>query len=144
MSQVILIGVDSSSCCQRAVEFASQAASAASAEILVCHVIEWSPYSFSTAMENEVRHKRREEELERANEHIVSPVVESLREAGLRAEGLIRHGHPAQTLAQLAAEKGASSIIVGRTGQSSLKSHLFGSVPSSLVQVAECPVTVVP
>ena len=59
-------------------------------------------------------------------------------------EGIVRHGHAADTLAALAREFDVTNIVVGRHGSSRLKAHLFGSVASTLVQVADRPVTVVP
>ena len=144
MEQLLLVGIDCSECSQRALDYAVALAGASKTRMVVVHVIEWSQFSFNTPMENEVRHKRREEELAQARTQIVDPVVAKLREQGIDAEGLIRHGHPAETLSQLAKEVGASSIIVGRKGMSRIKTHLFGSVPSMLVQIAEQPVTVVP
>jgi nucleotide-binding universal stress UspA family protein len=144
MDQKLLVGIDCSTCGDRALEYAAAWAESSGIPLVVVHVIEWSPYSFNTAMENEVRHQRREAELERARAEIVDPVVKRLRERGIEAEGLIRHGHPAHTINELAAEAGVTNIIVGRRGTSRIKSHLFGSVPSTLVQVADIPVTVVP
>jgi nucleotide-binding universal stress UspA family protein len=144
MEQKFLVGIDCSECSQRAVEYAASLAARNRARLVVVHVIEWSPYSFNTPMENEVRHKRREDELAKAHAEIVDPVVTSLRQQGIDAEGLIRHGHAAETLNQLAGEVGAASIVVGRKGMSRIKEHLFGSVPSTLVQIADRPVTVVP
>lgn len=144
MDQLLLVGIDCSECSQRALDYAADWARAKEARIVVVHVIEWSPYSFNTPMENEVRHKRREDELERAHTEIVDPVVRKLKEQGIEAEGLIRHGHAAETLNQLAKEVGATNIVIGRKGMSRIKTHLFGSVPSMLVQIAEQPVTVVP
>jgi nucleotide-binding universal stress UspA family protein len=144
MDQKLLVGIDCSTCGDRALEYAAAWAESSGIPMVVVHVIEWSPYSFNTAMENEVRHQRREAELERARAEIVDPVVMRLRERGIEAEGLIRHGHPAHTINELAAEAGVTNIIVGRRGTSRIKSHLFGSVPSTLVQVADIPVTVVP
>jgi nucleotide-binding universal stress UspA family protein len=67
-----------------------------------------------------------------------------LKAEGLNAEGLVRHGHVADTLNSLAGENGVTNIILGRQGTSKLKAHVFGSVGSRLVQVANCAVTVVP
>ena len=67
-----------------------------------------------------------------------------LKERGIDAVGAIRHGHIAKTLNALAHECGANTIILGRHGESGLVSHLFGSVPGTLIQIAEQPVTVVP
>jgi nucleotide-binding universal stress UspA family protein len=144
MGQKFLVGVDSSDCCQRSIEFAGHWAGQANAELVLVHVIEWSPYSFNTAMENEVRHKRREEELARAHAELVDPVIEKMREKGLQVEGMVRHGHPAKTLSELASEIGATNIVIGRKGSSRLKAQIFGSVANTLVQISEVPVTVVP
>jgi nucleotide-binding universal stress UspA family protein len=144
MSQLIVVGIDSSACCERSVEYAAEWAKSAGARLLLVHVIEWSPYSFNTAMENEVRHKRREEELTRARAQLIDPVLADLKARGLEVDGVVLHGHPAQTLAEVAEEKGASNIVIGRRGTSRLKAQLFGSVPSTLVQASSVAVTVVP
>ena len=112
--------------------------------VLVAHVIEWSPFSFNTVEENEVRHKRREDELDRAHAEVVDPVVAMLREKGIDAEGLIRHGHIAKTLNALAGEHDVDALVVGRQGAGHLVAQLFGSVSGSLIQLADRPVTVVP
>ena len=144
MDPILLVGIDGSQCSQRALDYAAARAKDNNARLFVVHVIEWSPFSFNTPMENEVRHKRREDELARAQEQIINPLVRELRDQGINAQGLIRHGHAAETISQLAAEVGATNIVIGRKGASSIKTHLFGSVPSMLVQIADKPVTVVP
>ena len=144
MSLVLMVGVDCSECGERAIEYAIDQAKRSDAKLLVAHIIEWSPFSFSTVEENFQRHKRREEELKRAYSEVIDPVVNRLKAEGLSAEGLVRHGNVADTLHELAVENGVTNIILGRQGTSRLKAHVFGSVGSHLVQAAECPVTVVP
>ena len=144
MSQLNLVGVDCSECGDRALEYATKKAKFDGSTLLVAHVIEWSPYSFNTVEENAVRHKRREAELERAQQEVIDPVVSALREKGIEAEGVVRHGHIAKTLKALADEHDVNSIIVGRHGASGLVAQLFGSVPGTLIQIAHQPVTVVP
>lgn len=144
MSKVLLVGVDCSDCSNRALEYAAKAAEKSKLQMIVVHVIDWSPFSFNTAKENEERHQRREAELDRAHNEIVDPVVSRLREQGLYARGVIRHGHPAETINAVAQEFGATNIIIGKTGSSRLKTQLFGSVANTLVQISELPVTVVP
>ena len=144
MSKVLLVGIDCSTCSERALEYAAEWAETAKLELIVAHVIQWSPFSFNTPQENEVRHKRREAELERAHKEIVDPVVNSLRDRGILARGAIRHGHPAETLCDVAEELDATNIIVGKTGSSRIRAQLFGSVANSLVQISKQPVTVVP
>lgn len=144
MPEVLLVGIDCSDCADRALDYAAQWALSADMQLIVAHVIEWSPYSFNTPQENEQRHKRREAELDRAHDEIVDPVVNRLLERGVQARGVIRHGHPAETLCELAEEHGATNIVVGKTGSSRIRAQLFGSVANSLVQVSKIPVTVVP
>ena len=144
MSEVLLVGIDCSECSERALRYAVEWAETAGRQMIVAHVIQWSPFSFTTPQENEERHKRREAELERAHGEIVDPVVNSLRERGIDARGVIRHGHPAETLCAVAEEFGATHIVIGKTGSSRIRAQLFGSVANSLVQISKQPITVVP
>jgi nucleotide-binding universal stress UspA family protein len=144
MTSVLMVGVDCSDCSERAVEYAAEHARESKARLYVAHVIEWSPFSFSTVEENFERHKRREEELKRAYSDVIDPIVNPLKAEGLNVEGLVRHGHVADTINTLAVENGVTNIILGRQGTTKLKAHVFGSVGSRLVQVADCAVTVVP
>jgi len=144
MNDTLLVGIDGSECCQRAADFASAQAKASNASLVVAYVIEWSPYTFNTPEENEVRHKRREEEIERAKTEVLDPLVASLKSSGIEVEGVVRHGHAAQVLSDLARETGAAQIFVGRLGLSKLKAMLFGSVAGTLVQISSVPVTVIP
>ena len=144
MSKVLLVGIDGSECSVRALDYAAEWASIAGHQLIVAHVIEWSPFTFNTPQENEERHMRREAELERAHLELIDPVVDALRERGVQARGIIRHGHAAETLCQLAEELGATNIVIGKTGHSRIHAQLFGSVAISMVQISPDPVTVVP
>jgi nucleotide-binding universal stress UspA family protein len=144
MSSVLMVGVDCSECGERAIEYAAGQAINSKAKLFIAHVIEWSPFTFSTVEENAERHKRREEEIQRAHSEIIDPIIERLKSEGLDVSGLVRHGHVADTLNRLAKENDVANIILGRNGKSKLKKQVFGSVGSHLVQAAECAVTVVP
>ena len=144
MSRVLLVGVDCSECSERALKYAANWTETSKGQLIVAHVIDWSPFTFNTPQENEERHKRREDELDRAHKEIVDPVVSELRERGIDARGVIRHGHPAETLSAVGEEFGVTNIIIGKTGSSRIKTQLFGSVANTLVQVSKLPVTVVP
>jgi nucleotide-binding universal stress UspA family protein len=144
MTDTMLVGIDGSEASRRAAEFAATRARAGRARLVAAYVIEWSPYTFNTPEENEQRHKRREEEIERARTQVLDPLVATLRSSGLEVEGVVRHGHAAQVLSDLAVEHGAAQIFIGRRGISKIAALLFGSVAGSLVQVSPVPVTVVP
>lgn len=144
MKTTILVGVDGSDSSARAMEFATHLARDPNSRLLVAYIIEWSPFTFNTPEENEVRHKRREEELSRAKSEVLDPVLGALKSRGLDVEGVVRHGKPVVALADIALEQKVSQIVVGRRGESKLGGLLFGSLSAGLLQVSPVPVTVVP
>lgn len=144
MSNTFLVAVDGSEGSVRAADFATERALASSAKLVLAYVIEWSPYSFHTPDELAERHKRREEEIERAQSTVLGPVSKSVKDKGVDVEVVVNHGHPSETLVDLAKDHGATQIFIGRKGQSRVASLLFGSVAGSLVQTSPVPVTVVP
>lgn len=144
MTAKYLVGLDGSECGRRAVAAALQQAQVSQGSVVLSYVIPWSPFTFSTAEENALRHKRREEELARAAEQLLIPEQQRFEAAGIPCEIVARHGHPAKTLVQLAREHQVSMIIVGVIGDTPLKSRLLGGTASTLIQIAACPVLVVP
>ncbi len=144
MADTLLVGIDGSDGGARAANFAAQRANDSQARLVVAYVIEWSPYTFNTPQENEVRHKRREEEIERAEKEVIAPALAALKTHGVDAKGIVRHGHAAEVLSSLAGEEKASQIFIGRRGLTKLQALLFGSTAGSLVQISPVPVTVIP
>lgn len=144
MSNPIIVAYDGSEAGDRAVSLASAQSSASGAELIVAHVLDWSPYTFLTPEEIEERHKRRSEELARAERAVIAPVMAKLESQGVAAKSVIRYGHVAETLVDIAKAEGASQIFMGRQGHSSLASRLFGAVSGTLAQVSPVPVTIVP
>jgi nucleotide-binding universal stress UspA family protein len=142
--EVVVVGVDGSEAGERAAHFAGRHAREGGATLIVAYVVPWSQYAVQTAEENERRPVTKERETREAHATIVDPLVEALVADGVKAEGVVRHGHPAQTLCDLAQERGASHLLVGRIGQSRVRTLLFGSTPGNLIQIATVPVTVVP
>lgn len=144
MSNKFVVAFDDSASSRRAVDFAVDRARLSGAELIMVHVLEWSPYSFLTPTEIEERHKRRQEELKRAEEAIVKPMVDKMSKSGLTITTEIRFGQVADTLIDIARDHGAAQIIIGRTGQTTMASRLFGSVAGTLAQASPVPCTIVP
>ena len=140
----VLVGVDSGDSSTRAVEFAVEATRGTDTEIVVAHVIHWSPFTFNTPTDNEERPRKRAEEIEQARLAVVNPMVGLAEQSGHKVRSEIRHGNPARTLLALAKEADASQIVVGRTGDSGFTEAVFGSVVGRLAQTSPVPVTVVP
>ena len=144
MAVKIVIGLDGTETGGRALAFAQNLASQIDACELICaYVVEWSPFTFQTAEENEQRHKRREEEIAIAKERVVDPAVNSLEVAGFKVKGVVQHGDVAETLNRITAEHGGSQIIVGRVSNDGFTKRIFGSSTQNLVMHADVPVTVV-
>jgi len=140
----IVVGLDGHETGDKALEHAKGLARAMDGCSLVpVYVIEWSPFTFQTPEENEMRHKRRQEEIAAARDRIVDPVVEALKKDGFTAEGLVHHGDVADTLHRIALEQGADLIVVGRTSKGGFSQRLFGSSSVNLAMHSTLPVTVV-
>ncbi|WP_265499239.1 universal stress protein [Paracoccus beibuensis] len=144
MSRKIVVGFDGSDASLRALDFAITRAQAQGDNLLIAHVLEWSPYSFLTPSEVEERHRRRNEELKRAESAILTPVVKRVEDAGIPVATSIRYGHIAETLCRIARDEQAAMIFIGRMGASGFASRIFGSVAATLAQVAPVPVVIVP
>ena len=144
MTQCMLLAVDGSQGGDRALEYSIAQVKDRDIKLVVAYVIEWSLYSFNTPEENAERHKRREVEISRAKKTIIDPAMEKLAGHNIKAESIVRHGAPVETLNELAKKHDVDQIVIGRRGQSGIKSLLFGSVAGSLIQTSEVPITVVP
>jgi len=143
MTDTYVVGFDGSDSSERAVAFAAALAKTADAKLHLVHVLEWSPYSFHTPEELAERHKRREEELDRANA-ILKPAVDKLKKAGLKTSSEARHGHAGDLLCEIAKDLGAVQIVIGRKGGSGLAGRLLGSLAITLAQASPVPLTIVP
>lgn len=167
MTHDIVVGVDTSEASRRAVGYACDLASlprpddvfAATtsrhappgegdsdpdARVLLCHVVPWSPFSFTTVEDNETRPARRTAELAAAREQVLEPLAKVAAERGVHASTMARHGDPVDVLGDVARASGAALVVVGRTGDSGLRNRLFGTCAAQLAQQCPVPVTVVP
>jgi nucleotide-binding universal stress UspA family protein len=144
MSNKILVALDGSDGGKRALAAAVEHAKLTNSALVLTYVIDWSPYSFHTPQELEERHQRRESEIQRANDMVLSPEVTALESSGISVESVVRHGKIAETLLELTQEFDISQIYIGRLGESRVHSMIFGSVTAALVQSSSVPVTVVP
>ncbi len=144
MTNKYVVACDESPASDRALQFAIDEASSSGASILIVHVLEWSPYSFLTPEEIEERHKRRSEELQRAQSALVDGLVARVAAAGIEVDSMIRYGHVAKVIAEIAGQEKASQLFIGRTGDGGISARVFGSVASTTAQIAPVPCTIVP
>ncbi|MBP0615563.1 universal stress protein [Jiella mangrovi] len=141
-SEIFVVAYDGAD--RGVVDYAAKRAKASGAAICLVHVLQWSPYSFLTPEELEERKMRRRQELDRASGALVDPLVAELKGAGLEVESEIRFGSPTAVILDVAGDKGACQIFVGRSGKSGLENKIFGSVTLGLAQAATIPTVIVP
>lgn len=144
MSGSYVVGLDGSEPAMRAARYAAEQASRSGSKLVLVHVIEWSGYQFMGPEEAAERNKMRDEEIASCQADILMPVIEELSIAAHDIDTVVRHGHAASTLMEIATEQNASHICLGRKGMSRLKALLFGSTAHAVAQLASVPVTIVP
>lgn len=144
MKRAIVCGIDGSPDSQAALGYATELAERLDARLVLAHVVEpASPYAtigplasatppfFATMVEREAE-----------GERLLGEVAET---TGIdSAEQRVVTGIPAERLADLADDESAQLIVVGSRGRGPLRSALLGSVSTSLIGLARCPVLVVP
>jgi nucleotide-binding universal stress UspA family protein len=138
MFDSILIATDGSAHGDRALDLARSLLSGQSARLTVVHVIEL------VGGKGGVYPRAADEDLRRKS---IEAQVNELQKAGVTANLLtptVRLGGPAHAIAEAADTVNADLIVVGTRGHSLISKVVLGSVSMRLLQVAQCPVLVVP
>ena len=128
----------------RVADYAAARALKAGARLHLVHVLEWSPFTFMTPEEIEDRHRKRGEELARADKEVMAPILARMKAAGIEATGEVRHGQPVSILCDIAKKITAEMIFAGRNGAGGLTARMFGATAIGLVQASPVPVVIVP
>lgn len=87
--------------------------------------------------------ERARQEMTSQAEQLTAGVAETLRDGGVTAETVVRHGDPRSLIVDEAKEWDADLIVVGSHGYTGLARWLLGSVAQSVVSHAPCSVEVV-
>jgi nucleotide-binding universal stress UspA family protein len=127
----VVAGTDFSECAEEALELAIALATAARVRLTLVHVCELSI--------DDIDDRR----LLRCGEALSEVVVRHQRR-GVEVAGVLRSGKPWEKLDNVAAEVGASLIVVGRSGIGRGRSVELGSVADRLLRGASRPVLTVP
>ena len=146
MTKNILVATDDSAGARRAVDYAAALAKLLGANLLIVNVV--GSYSLSGQA---VRRFTRAQTTW-LKETLEALSAELLRKALDRAKGVgpskvqieSRMGDVAPTIIEIADERDADIMVVGKRGQSRVKGILLGSVSQKLVSLASRPVIVVP
>ena len=147
MSTAIVCGVDGSSDSQAALKVAAGLADRLGTRLVLAHVAEPAHIPYAAAapfggMGGTMAVTAEIDSGEEAGERLLEQVAI---DAGLvDADRRVAVGFPAERLAELADEENAELIVVGSRGRGAFKAAFLGSVSSSLVGIARCPVLIVP
>jgi nucleotide-binding universal stress UspA family protein len=147
MNTSIVCGVDGSTDSQIAVTIAAQLAKRLGTRLVLAHVAEpaYVPYAAAApfgGMAGPMAQSAEIDSSEVAAEQLLEQVAV---DSGLTDfERLVAVGLPAERLADLADEENAELIVVGSRGRGAFKAAFLGSVSTSLVSIARCPVLIVP
>jgi nucleotide-binding universal stress UspA family protein len=147
MSDSILCGVDGSADSQAALAVATRLANRLQAKLVLAHVAELArlPYAAAAPFGGMAGPMAITEEVGMQKEAAERLLEEVADDAGLvDTERRVAVGSAAEGLADLADEVNADMIVVGSRGRGAFKAAFLGSVSSSLVGIARCPVLIVP
>lgn len=142
----ILVATDGSDGADRAVEYAARLAKDEGAELLIVNVIGGYglPDSLLQAVTRE-QHVWLDQMLASQSADTLTKARHMARSAGadrIRIES--RRGEVVETVIDVAREKEADAIVVGKRGAGRLAGLLLGSVSQKLASLSPLPVTIVP
>ncbi|HNT72864.1 MAG: universal stress protein [Methanothrix sp.] len=142
MNDRILVATDGSAAAMVAVKKGVDLAKATGAEVLGVYVVD------ELAVANAVRlfgadKEDLERKLQAGGEVAVSDLRRIAEEAGVPVETVVTFGVPANSIIELAKEKGVDMIVMGGHGQSGVTKFIIGSVVKNVLYRATVPVLVV-
>jgi len=138
----ILLCTDGSKYSQKALEEASEIVKGCNVnEVAIIHVHE--RYEPLPTLPNEsikwIMQKHKKE-----GEKILSEALKFIKGKNIEARKILKEGHPADTIVNIAQKEGFDMIVVGSRGLGGLKKLFLGSVSNAIIQEAvNCSVLVV-
>ena len=138
MFKVIIWATDGSSGAEQAFPLAKGLAQAHGARLVVVHVNEFTVGRGGSYAVNVDENKV---------QAAIQKHVKDLKQEGLDATlqaARVSMGGAAHVIAEIADKEGADLIVAGTRGQGPVSGLLLGSVTHRLMQIAHCPVLVVP
>lgn len=147
----ILVAVDGSSTSTKAANHAIHIAKSEGAELIITHVVEDIKQGGAIGLRAKYGDVKLVEAFQKVQmesaDKLISPIVESAEQVGVKTQSeiLLDTGKSeAGMIAEYAEKNRVDLIVAGSRGTSKLGRLLVGSVTNKLVNLAKCPVLVVP
>jgi len=132
----VILGYDGSEGSRKALAAAIELAGALQRTLVIAYAYEVS------ALGGEVQDLAKA--LRERGEAATEEAAQAARDAGLQPETVVVSGDRAESLATLAADRGAGMVVIGTRGEPPLKGLILGSVAHKLLHLSPAPVLVVP
>jgi nucleotide-binding universal stress UspA family protein len=134
----ILVGIDGSTESRTAADLAADLAAATGSDLVLAYVV-----SLPLALAPEAPYLERWDVAEREYARKwLDDVAATCRTRGIAVETVMPSGPPAETLANMASQRGVDLVVVGHRGRGAISRVLLGSVADRLVQISPKPVLV--
>lgn len=145
--QQVVLGVDSSTHSEQAVDFVARLPLPEGATVHVLHVVPaYQPYAlvapeFIVEYEEAVRVAKEKDAADAGA--LTQAICERLKTAGKNAEPRVVSGDPADEILKLTEQVGADLVVAGARGISVIEGLLVGSVADRILKQAKCSVLLV-
>ncbi len=137
----ILLAADGSEHSLKTVNKAIALADPEETEITVLSVMDEDP-SMPYAVPQDIRDKVKKEK-ESFHQETVENVKDELEKHGLKVKTMVKQGHPAHVICDVAESEGYDLIILGSKGLGKIQEFLLGSVSNRVVHCATTNVMIV-
>lgn len=135
-----MVAVDGSEPSSRGLQAAAELSRSTQTPLLLAYVV--PPVALPVPVTPEIA--ERLEAGERAHaDMVVSRSLSQASDLGVRADGLVLRGGPAEALADAAETRDCSMVVIGSRGRGGVARVLLGSVADRLVHISKRPVLVV-
>lgn len=134
----VLVPVDGSEFSRRAAEYAAEFAPmvGASVVLLTCRLD-------VTSLLSKELYEKAINDLDSYAKELLEPYKEIFAKAHVPYTSMVMGGAPEDTILQVVKGEGCDMIIMGSRGYSDIKGLFLGSTTHRVLQLAECPVTVI-
>lgn len=143
----VLLATDGSKHSFKAVDKTIQLVKNMKAEVTVLTVMQEVPiYQFHDGLPSEhlaAMQQSLEKRAEKNAQEILTKTASVFRENGMEVNVLLKKGHPAEVICQVAEEGGFDFVVMGSRGLGGIKELLLGSVSNRVVHCTKSSVLIV-